>query len=90
MTLVRVTVNPLRLLMELDIGGAANPTIVISSDNKSIRGGAFPQDYLFTFPFFCKETFIANGGQLFFSTDTGTAVLGARSVFIERISSGVR
>jgi hypothetical protein len=85
-----VSGNPLRLILDIDIGGAVSPTIVISSDSKSIRGGNFPQSYLFSLPFFCKETFVANGGQVFLSTDTGSAVVGARSVFIERISSGVR
>lgn len=82
--------NPLRLVLNLDIGGAVSPTIIIASDNLGIRGGSFPQTYLFSFPFFCKETFIANGGQLFLSTDTGSAVVGARAIFIERVSSGVR
>jgi hypothetical protein len=89
-TLASVSGNPLRLFMDLDIGGGAAPITVIASVSKSIRGGGFPQDYLFSFPFFCKEAFILNGGQLFFSTDTGTAVMSDRAIFIERISSGVR
>jgi len=85
-----VSGNPLRLVLDMDISGGVSPTIIIASDSKSIRGGSFPQTYLFSFPFFCKETFLLNGGQLFLSTDTGTAVVGERAIFIERVSSGVR
>ena len=88
LTLANESGNPLQLALQLDIGGGASPSIVVASDIQSIRGGA--QDYLFTFPYFAKETFIANNGQIFFSTDTGTVEIADRAIFIERISSGVR
>ena len=80
--------NPLQLIMQLDIGGTSSPTIVVATDIQGIRGGS--QEYQFTFPYFTKDTFIANNGQIFFSTDTGSVDIVARAIFIERVSSGVR
>jgi hypothetical protein len=40
------------------------------------------------FPIFSKTTFNTNGGQIFLSTDTGTATITKRDMSIYRISSG--
>jgi len=88
LTLDNESGNPLQLGLTLDIGGAASPTIIVATAIQSIRGGA--QTYQFNFPYFTKETFMLNNGQLFLTTDTGTVDVVDRSIFIERISSGVR
>ena len=81
-----VSANPDRITCVLDIGGAAGITIPIAEDTKSYTGS--PQSFIFTFPYFTLSTFIANGGQIFLYTDTGTADLEDRRILIERISSG--
>jgi len=85
-TITGVSANPDRITCVLDIGGAAGITIGIAEDTKSITGT--PQTMIFTFPYFTLATFVANGGQVFLYTDSGSADIEDRSVFIERISSG--
>lgn len=80
--------NPNVLIMELDIGGGATPTIVIARDDKTVTNTP-PYALIYTLPFFTLSTFITNKGQLFFSTDTGSLVVSVRQVLIIRTSSGV-
>lgn len=82
--------NPIRMSLNLDIGGGASPTTVIASDSKTIKGGGFPQTYLFTMHFFSKSQFLIGKGRVFLSLDTGTVEIGARSILLTRSSSGVR
>ena len=78
--------NPTELSLVLDIGGAATPTITITQDTKVIKGLSEP--VIFSFPIFALATFLSNGGQLFMKTDTGSAVIGTRDIFLIRTSSG--
>ena len=75
------------LFIELDIGGGATPTIVIVDRILGI-GKSAPFTLSISFPIFCLSTFVTNGGQIFLATDSGTATIGKRSIFIQRVSSG--
>lgn len=81
-----VTGSPSFLTLKLDIGGGATPTNVISTDGKSIKGTSEP--VVFSFPIFTLATFLANGGQLFLETDSGTVTISDRSIVLVRTSSG--
>jgi len=72
----------------IDIGGMATPTNIILTDETGVTKTA-PFDRLFTFPFFTLATFLANHGQIFLSTDTGTVTIGDRRLLLVRTSSGV-
>jgi hypothetical protein len=78
--------NPTELTLILDIGSGATPTIPIAEDTKQIKGLSSP--VIFSFPIFALDTFFANGGQIFLKTDTGTATVEERSIFLIRTSSG--
>jgi hypothetical protein len=78
--------NPTELTIILDIGGGATPSIIIAQDTKPVRGLTEP--VIFSFPIFTLGTFIANGGQIFLKSDTGTITIGGRSIFLSRTSSG--
>ena len=71
----------------LDIGGGGSPTINVVEAQIPITKSV-PLTSIATFPIFTLATFIANGGQIFLSTDTGTATVGSRSITIIRTSSG--
>lgn len=75
------------LNFELDIGGGASPTIVVVDSQIAIPKST-PFSIISTFPIFCLSTFLTNKGQVFVSTDTGTATIAARSITIIRTSSG--
>lgn len=81
------TSNPNDIISQLDIGGGASPTIVIATRYASTGKGT-PYSVNFAFPIFSLTTFVTNGGQIFISTDTGNVTVGARSIFLARISSG--
>jgi len=78
--------NPTELTIILDIGGGATPSIIVAQDTKPVRGLTEP--VIFSFPIFTLGTFIANGGQIFLKSDTGTITIGGRSIFLSRTSSG--
>lgn len=65
-------------------GGAGSIVIfnAAASVAKTIGSG-----YIVTFPLdlFCLSTFLANGGTIWASTDTGTATVTDRSIFLNRI-----
>ena len=79
---------PTYIQFDLDIGGAASPTIIIV---QRILGVAKTPPYSLSigFPIFSLATFIANGGQLFVSTDVGTLTIGKRQIFIKRDYNGL-
>ena len=80
--------NPTRINIQLDIGGGATPSNVISERVVTAEKTP-PYSTSIAFPIFCLATFVANGGQFFLTTDTGTVTLGARSIFIKRDFSEV-
>lgn len=81
------TGSPTELLLDLDIGGGASPTINIVERTIS-SAKAPPYNVSIGFPFFSLSTFKTNGGQLFLATDTGTVEITKRQISIHRISSG--
>jgi len=89
-TIDSVTGSPKSLNCKLDIGANVTPTIVISEDSTTLRSSSYPQAYTFIFPIFSLTTFVANGGKFYLQTDSGTATIGFRSIFIERVSTGAR
>ena len=80
------TGSPTELKVELDIGGGATPSIVIVERFIS-TAKAPPYNFSVAFPIFCLGTFIANGGQLFLSTNAGTLTIKERGISIHRIGS---
>lgn len=85
--------NPTRFRVALDIGATPDGTgtggsIVIAEDNLTLRSGQFPQSYTITFPIFTLGTFIANGGTLWVSADSGDIDVEERQILIVRTSSG--
>ena len=79
--------NPNEILTQLDIGGAATPTIVIL-DRLSSTGRTAPYVISAGFPVYTLATFLTNGGQIFMSTDSGSVTLGSKAISIHRISKG--
>ena len=79
--------TPTELVMQLDVGGAASPTIVIVERIIS-TGKTPPYTVSVGFPFFTLTNFNTNGGQIFLSTDSGTVTLTNRQISIHRISHG--
>lgn len=78
---------PNYLKVQLDIGGLAAPSIVVEEVDLAILSTP-PYQLTVVFPVFCLATFVANGGQIFLSTDTGTATVTAPAIFISRESGG--
>lgn len=80
--------NPSEMVVQVDIGGGATPTVVIVERLIS-TGKSVPYTVSMGFPYFTLATFVANGGQIFLNTDAGTVTLGSRQISIHRISKGV-
>lgn len=87
LTISATSGTPNYLILELDIGGSASPTNVISTQALPMYKTA-PFDIVVSLPIFTLGTFLANGGQVFLSTDTGTATVSDRSIFISRNARG--
>ena len=79
---------PTELKLDLDIGGGASPSIVIV-ERFIATAKAPPYSISIGFPIFCLTTFVANGGQLFLSTDTGTVTIQERAISIHRLGKGI-
>jgi hypothetical protein len=79
------TGSPTYIDLQFDIGGGASPTIVIVSKTISLVKTP-PYNVSATFPLFSLTTFVANGGQMFVKTDTGTVTIGSRAILIKRDS----
>lgn len=67
----------------LDIGGAATPTIPIMTRRIETNRAA-PFNHSIAFPIFCLGTFVANGGQFFLTSDTGSIGVTAPGIVIGR------
>jgi len=75
------------IYIQLDIGGAATPTVVVLEEDISVSK-TVPFTFVAPFPIFCLSTFVANGGQIFLTSDTGTITIGERNISIYRMSKG--
>jgi hypothetical protein len=81
------TGTPTEVNLILDIGGAVGVTIpVVSTFRRTARTVPFENDI--AFPIFCLDTFVANGGQFFLATDSGTITCGEFSLTLVRNVSG--
>ena len=87
MTVISETGSPSDIIIQLDIGGGSSPSTVIVTKYQSTGKGT-PYAISASFPIFCLATFIANGGQIFISTDTGSVTVSDRAILISRMSSG--
>ena len=79
--------TPTEIKLELDINGGTTPTTVIV-ERIINTGKTPPYTVAVSFPFFTLDTFFANGGRIFLSTDSGTVTLTNRQISIHRISNG--
>ena len=82
------TASPTDIIVQLDIGGGASPTNVILNRYAG-TGKSTPYYVSIGFPYYTLTDFVTNGGQIFISTDTGSITVGARRIFISRISNGL-
>jgi hypothetical protein len=80
------TSNPAYLILTLDIGGGATPTNVIFQKRIPVDGTT-PFVIGDNIPIFCRATFLANGGQIFMSTNTGSLTITQRAVYLIRTFS---
>ena len=81
------TGSPTTLQVRLDISGVGTPTTVII-DKRSSASDTPPFTTAVDLPIFCLATFLANGGDIFLTVDTGTLTLDTPSIFIQRITNG--
>ena len=81
------TGTPTTLEIDLDIGATTSPTIIVAARSIAVTKTP-PYTISIGFPIFCLATFLANGGQFFLSTDTGTLTTVGASIFIDRNTSG--
>lgn len=79
--------TPTELTVELDIGGLSTPTIVIV-DRFIPTAKSPPYTMSVSYSIFCLGTFVANGGQIFVTTDTGTLTVTNPAIQITRASAG--
>lgn len=86
-TVDSVVGTPELITAKIDIGGLTAPTIVVGEKTESADKTA-PYVVTFTFPIFCLDTFVTNGGQIFMKTLAGSVDISERSIFIVRTSSG--
>lgn len=87
LTIDSKTSSPTYIQFDLDIGGGASPTIIVVQQILVVAKTP-PYSLSIGFPIFSLATFMANGGQLFVSTDVGTLTIGKRQIFIKRDFSG--
>jgi len=79
--------SPSEIVFELDIGGSATPTIVIV-ERIIGTGKTPPYTVSIGFPIFCLSNFVANSGQIFLKTDSGTVTIAKRQISIHRLNNG--
>lgn len=70
--------------LELDIGGA-DP--VILSETRPLLRGAAPNDLVFSWPIFCRSTFLANGGEIYVTCSDATDIWDI-SIYLVRVRKG--
>lgn len=75
--------SPTRLNVILDIGGGASPSIIVSEKAETIEK-TVPFPLSVNVLIFSLNTFVANGGQIFLSTDSGSVTIASRAILISR------
>ena len=73
--------------LELDIGGAATPTIVVAARTISVSNTP-PYTISAAFPIFTLGTFLANGGQIFVTSASGSVTITNPSILIDMNTGG--
>lgn len=86
-TIITKTLNPNTLDLVLDIGTDTTITNPVVTRSMSISKTP-PFTLSIGFPIFCLSTFLANGGQIFLSTDTGSLEISTRNIMIKRDYKG--
>jgi len=82
-TIASTANNPNYIEIKLDIGGQATPSnIVVKTIINLLKTP--PYTYSIAFPYYTMDTFVANGGQIFMATDTGSVTITNRDIFIKR------
>ena len=79
--------NPTEMTFTLDIGGTAGITVPVFTRYISLAKTP-PYAVSIGFPIFCLSTFLANGGQIFLNTDTGSIDISLRNILIKRDYKG--
>lgn len=80
--------TPQELTLLVDIGGSTTPTNIIVEKRIPIDNVA-PYSVTTSIPIFCRSTFLANGGQIFVKTDSGTTTINGSAIFIQRTYNGL-
>lgn len=79
--------SPSELTIQLDISSSSTPTTVIV-EHFFDTGKTAPYTLSFGVPLFVGSTFIANGGQIFLTVDTGTVTITAPAITLVRSHNG--
>jgi hypothetical protein len=79
--------SPNTILVQLDIGGTGSPSVVIVNESIAVPGSV-PYTLTLSYPLFVGATFLANGCEIFLSTDTGTVGITAPAITIIRDHAG--
>ena len=85
--IVAETGSVTNITIGVDIGGGAAPTDLIVNRHVT-AGNATPYTISIGIPIFSLATFITNGGQIFATTDVGTATISGAAITIVRSSAG--
>lgn len=81
------TGSPTEIKFVLDIGATAGITTPVVT-TFAPTGRTTPYSLTISFPIFCLDRFMANGGQIFLSTDVGTVATTTNSLTLSRNSAG--
>lgn len=71
--------------LELDIGGGVG---VILEETRPLLRGAATNDLVFSWPIFCKSTFITNGGELYLTGSATSTDVWDISIYVVRVRKG--
>jgi hypothetical protein len=80
--------SPTEVILQLDIGGSGSTATVPIITTYMDTGRTTPYTLKASFPVFCGSTFVANKGQIYLNTDSGTITVTNPQVFITMLSSG--
>lgn len=75
--------SPTKAIVSLDIGAGGTPSNIIVQQ-ELVTTGTPPYTLTASFPVFITSTFLANGGQFFLATDTGSVDITAPAILVAR------
>ena len=82
------TGSPTELTLELDIGNSTHASGIMIINSFLATAKTAPWTVSISIPIFCGTTFLANGGQVWLTADTGTVGITAPAIFISQLSTG--